>query len=54
MNQFSLLQAVDRLRQGVVIVVALAAHRRLYARFVSVRQPIVSASVLVKFFRTVR
>ncbi len=32
-NQFGLVQAVDGLGQGVVIAVALAAHRRLDASF---------------------
>ncbi len=33
MNQFSLVQAVDRFSQGVVIAVAPAADRRFDARF---------------------
>jgi len=33
MNQFSLVQAVDRFRQGVVITVAAATDRRFDARF---------------------
>lgn len=32
MNQFGLVQAIDGLGQGVVVTVALAAHRRLDAR----------------------
>ena len=33
MNELGLVQAVDRLGQGVVVAVALAAHRRLDTGF---------------------
>jgi hypothetical protein len=33
MNQFSLVEPIDRLGQGIVVTVALAAHRGLNAGF---------------------